>query len=101
MIRKLFFTTPCCTMEIQELVDASSTAHGAHLYVKITNQNNTHSSKLIRTKSKVALLKTISLARLELCAAEILARLANKIILKLKYNKLLFANLANVVPPRN
>lgn len=60
--------------------DASQVAYGACLYLRVKYSNYDISSRLICSKSRVAPLKTISLPRLELCAALLLARLVNKIV---------------------
>jgi len=62
---------------------ASKQAFGACLYVRTTVALGNQYSRLIVAKSKVAPLKVVSLARLELCAAILLARLAAKIIPRL------------------
>jgi len=70
-------------IQIHGFADASIDAYGCCLYLRTTNPSGVHTSKLICAKSKVAPLKIISLPRLELCAALLLARLASKIIPKL------------------
>ncbi|CAI6369690.1 unnamed protein product [Macrosiphum euphorbiae] len=69
--------------QIHGFADASIQAFGACLYARTTDALGNHHSRLIVAKSKVAPLKVVSLARLELCAAVLLARLADKIIPKL------------------
>ncbi|KAL4123429.1 hypothetical protein QTP88_015607 [Uroleucon formosanum] len=71
-------------IQIHGFADASIDAYGCCLYLRTTNSSGVHTSKLICAKSKVAPLKIISLPRLELCAALLLARLASKIIPKLR-----------------
>lgn len=70
-------------IQIHGFSDASIYAYGCCLYLRCTNSSGVHTSKLMCAKSKVAPLKAISLPRLELCAALLLARLSNKIISKL------------------
>ncbi|CAI6345625.1 unnamed protein product [Macrosiphum euphorbiae] len=69
--------------QIYGFADASIQAFGACLYARTTDALGNHHSRLIVAKSKVAPLKVVSLARLELCAAVLFARLAYKIIPKL------------------
>ncbi|KAF0706234.1 Integrase catalytic domain-containing protein, partial [Aphis craccivora] len=70
-------------LEIHGFSNASIVAYGACLYLKTINERQECNVRLICAKSRVAPLKTISLPRLELCGAQLLARLSNKIITKL------------------
>lgn len=62
-------------LQIHGFCDASKKAYGACLYIRSTNENGQVLSRLICAKSRVAPLKTVTLARLELCAALLLANL--------------------------
>lgn len=66
-------------IQIHGFADASLLAYGACLYIRCSSNTNVHVTKLICAKSKIAPLKIISLPRLELCAAVILERVANKV----------------------
>ncbi|KAL4090900.1 hypothetical protein QTP88_025658 [Uroleucon formosanum] len=80
---------PCIQEDLIHLLirfHAPIEAFGACLYLKTTNNQGKSSSRLICAKSHVASLKSISLPRLELYGAVLLARLADKIIAKLKMN---------------
>jgi len=66
--------------------DASIEAYGACLYLRVTYSTENTEARLITVKLRVAPLKTLSIPRLELCAAVLLCRLSNKIIPKLKLN---------------
>ncbi|KAH9634635.1 hypothetical protein HF086_010992 [Spodoptera exigua] len=66
-------------IEIQAFSDASQCAYGACVYVKSINQNNEVSIKLLCAKSKVASLKPVTIPRLELCAALLVARLTRAV----------------------
>lgn len=79
-------TNNTCIIEIHGFSDSSITAYVACLYILVIDSNNKRTSNLICAKSKVAPLKTMSLPRLELCAAQVLARLAKQIIPKLNLN---------------
>lgn len=85
--------------QIHGFADASLLAFGACLYARSTDALGNHHSRLIVAKSKVAPLKVVSLARLELCAASLLARLANKIIprLNIKVNEKRFWSDSTIV----
>ncbi|XP_039309090.1 uncharacterized protein LOC105201565 [Solenopsis invicta] len=58
--------------------DASQDAYGACVYVKNCGKDE-HVAQLLCSKSRVAPLKTISIPRLELCSALLLARLIDQI----------------------
>lgn len=55
--------------------DASNTGYGACLYVRSSGKQGQAISRLLCAKSRVAPLKTISIPRLKLCGALLLARL--------------------------
>lgn len=66
-------------IEIHGFADASETAYGACVYLRST-EGNKFASVLLCSKTRVAPLKTLTIPRLELCAALILVKLVNKII---------------------
>lgn len=76
-------TTSNRTIELIGFADASKKAYGAAIYLRVTDGNEYWCS-LLTSKSKVAPLKTVSIPRLELCAAELLAILMNQVIIELK-----------------
>ncbi|XP_015438034.1 PREDICTED: uncharacterized protein LOC107193148, partial [Dufourea novaeangliae] len=55
--------------------DASESAYGACVFIRSSNREGKHKVALLCAKSRVAPVKTISLPRLELCAARLLANL--------------------------
>ncbi|XP_045506863.1 uncharacterized protein LOC123703037 [Colias croceus] len=59
--------------------DASSKAYGAVAYLRVKVENNTYVTGIIAAKSRVAPVKPVSLPRLELCGAVLLAKLLNQI----------------------
>ena len=67
-------------VQLHGFCDASQYAYGACIYLRTMYPSGTYRAKLLCAKSKVAPLKQLTIPRLELCAALLLARLTNKII---------------------
>ncbi|XP_029157227.1 uncharacterized protein LOC114929730 [Nylanderia fulva] len=61
--------------ELHGFSDASTHAYAAAVYLRLTSLSGEISSHLLIGKSKVAPIKSLSIPRLELCAAGLLARL--------------------------
>lgn len=87
--RNLFFQKQIVKFEIQGFCDASQLAYGACVYIRAIYQDNSVSCSLLTSKSRVAPLKSLSLPRLELCAALLLSNLSSRVVDIFK-NKLKF-----------
>lgn len=69
-------TGPNTTIQLHGFCDASENAFGAVLYTRtIHNSTGRIDVNILGSKSRVAPLKTLSIPRLELCAAELLSKL--------------------------
>ncbi|XP_033229697.1 uncharacterized protein LOC117181242 [Belonocnema kinseyi] len=62
-------------IQIHGFCDASETGYGACLYLQSTDNEGMHHSSFLCSKSRVAPVQTVSIPRLELCAALLLVRL--------------------------
>ncbi|XP_065079562.1 uncharacterized protein LOC135702458 isoform X1 [Ochlerotatus camptorhynchus] len=71
-------------IEVHGLADASQAAYGACLYLRCIRQNGSAVSHLLCSKSKVAPLRAMTIPRLELSAALLLARLVEKVVPMMK-----------------
>ena len=73
-------------IQIHGFCDASQKAYGACIYLRSTDDKGSHHSVLVCSKSRVAPVNTLSLPRLELCAALLLSRLYCSTIESLQTN---------------
>ncbi|XP_011884045.1 PREDICTED: uncharacterized protein LOC105571183, partial [Vollenhovia emeryi] len=71
-------------IQLHGFADASQSAYGACCYIRTRNIAGNYETKLLISKSRVAPMKAVSLPRLELCAAVLLARLQEKVIKSIK-----------------
>ena len=71
---------PTGTSEFHGFADASKSAYAAVIYVVTQDPSGGRSSHLLIAKTKVAPIKTISIPRMELCAAVLLSRLLGRVI---------------------
>jgi hypothetical protein len=67
-------------IELHGFSDASERAYGAAIYLKTIDKSGHVQVQLLIAKSRVAPLKSLTIPRLELLAACLLAQLANKVI---------------------
>jgi len=63
------------TIQIHGFCDASERAFGACVYIRSSNARGNLHSQLLCSKSRVSPVKQVSIPRLELCGAQLLARL--------------------------
>ncbi|XP_011884072.1 PREDICTED: uncharacterized protein LOC105571212 [Vollenhovia emeryi] len=78
------------TIQLHGFSDASERAFGACIYVRATDEQGNHTVRLLAAKSRVAPLHTVTLPRLELNGAVLLARLSEKIRNALNIDKTRF-----------
>ncbi|XP_076230305.1 uncharacterized protein LOC143176843, partial [Nomia melanderi] len=75
-------------IQLLGFADASEAAYGACLYLRSVNKEGGCNASLVCAKSRIAPVKTISLPRLELCAAKLLADLTKETIEALSHLKI-------------
>ncbi|XP_065085837.1 uncharacterized protein LOC135707865 [Ochlerotatus camptorhynchus] len=71
-------------IEIHGFSDASCTAYGACVYLRCVQEDGAVSVRLLCSKSRIAPLRRLTIPRLELCAAVVLAKLVSVVIPILK-----------------
>ena len=67
------------TTEIHGFSDASELAYAAVVYLRTTDTSNQTHMSLVMSKSKVAPIKRLTIPRLELCGAQLLAKLVHHV----------------------
>ncbi|XP_055941843.1 uncharacterized protein LOC129971891 [Argiope bruennichi] len=89
-IPRCILTDSIKEVELHGFADASKDAYGAVIYLRCVTILNHVKVSLLCSKSKVAPIKVMTIPRLELCAAELLAKLASKTVssLNLKIDKI-------------
>ena len=68
------------TVQIQGFSDASERAFGACVYISSGKANGEIRSQLLCSKSRVSPVNQVSIPRLEICGAQLLARLIKKVL---------------------
>lgn len=75
-------------LEIHGFSDASKDAYAAVLYSRTVTSSRKVCINIITAKTKVAPIKTVSIPKLELCAATLLVRLMEKVTTALKFKSI-------------
>ncbi|XP_011859297.1 PREDICTED: uncharacterized protein LOC105556797 [Vollenhovia emeryi] len=73
-------TTQVASLQLHGFADASEAAYGACLYIRSTRFDQTYHTALVCSRSRIAPLKKLTLPRLELCAALVLAQLCQAVL---------------------
>ncbi|XP_031633794.1 uncharacterized protein LOC116347361, partial [Contarinia nasturtii] len=77
---------PNCRVELHGFADASGKAYGPAIYIKVYLENKVYVN-IIASKSRIAPInKTVTLPKLELCAAHLLTKLMTEVKKSLKIN---------------
>ena len=79
-----YVSTPAADIQIHAFCDASLLAYGACVYVR-SELNNVVKVLLLCSKSRVAPVKSLTVPKLELCAANLLAELITSVVQTLPY----------------
>lgn len=87
-IPRQILTSNPTNIQLHGFADASEKAYGIAIYVKCNDECENTKIQLICSKSRVAPLKTITLPKLELCGALLLAQIMKKLIKCFKNNKI-------------
>lgn len=74
-------------VELHGFCDASKMAYAAVVYIRVVDNTGNVTVTLVTAKTKVAPIKQISIPRLELCGAVLLARLLGELSVLLKIDK--------------
>lgn len=88
MPRWIKTTSRCKDIQLHGFSDASSLALAAVVYVRVMNEDEEIQVTMLASKTRVAPLKQLTIPRLELCAAVMLAKLLNELagLLKIPMN---------------
>ncbi|XP_053685837.1 uncharacterized protein LOC128735375 [Sabethes cyaneus] len=78
-IKRCIILPEAVTVEIHCFCDASEKAYGGLVYIRSLDFNGNVSVQLLTSRSKVAPLKCQTIPRLELCGAELVAKLYTKV----------------------
>ncbi|XP_075158073.1 uncharacterized protein LOC142231346 [Haematobia irritans] len=78
--------SPTCQIQFHAFCDASEDAYAAVIYTRVHLADNTICVKLLTSKSRVAPVKSISIPKLELCGATLLAEIVHSIVPFLNVN---------------
>lgn len=74
-----FGRTPDCEVQLHTFCDASTVAYGAVVYARVCYSDGAVQSHITTSKNKLAPVQTLTVPRLELCAAVLGAKLAQKV----------------------
>lgn len=98
-VPRCFIAPDIKSMDLIGFSDASSTAFGACVYLRCESQSRKVSTLLVCAKSRVAPLHGVTIPRLELCAALLLAELMQKVIdtLSISFKNILYYSDSTIV----
>lgn len=82
-VQRHIFLNKTAVVEMHGFADASNRAYAAAIYVKCITETGNISVHLLCSKSRVAPIKPVTIPRLELCAAVLLAQLMRKVNMSL------------------
>ena len=68
-----------CSMQLHGFSDASENAYAGVVYLRITDSTDCVYTTLVASKTKVSPIKRLSISRLELCGAQVLAQLLSHV----------------------
>ncbi|KAH0818641.1 hypothetical protein GEV33_004150 [Tenebrio molitor] len=80
-------STDTSGVELHVFCDASTRAYAAALYVRFPVSNDCFKTTLFTSKSKVSPLQTVTVPRLELCAAQLGVRLLRHVLKENRFSK--------------
>lgn len=86
-------------IQIHGFCDASERAYGACVYIRTISKDNTVQVYLLCAKSRVASIRALSIPKLELCGAQLLAQLISKVkrALNVKIKKIYYWTDSSIV----